>query len=77
MVIDQGRLIALWSLDEVPFCDEGLELAGRFMERAFKACEVNGEDDVIRTRNAVIRAHKEIVFHRSMCPKCNEAEPQQ
>jgi hypothetical protein len=52
--------MAVWSLDEVPFCNEGLELAGRFMERAFEACEVNGEEDVLRTRNAMIRVHKEL-----------------
>jgi hypothetical protein len=42
------------------FCNEALELAGRFMERAFDACEVNGEEDVIGTRNAMIRAQKEL-----------------
>jgi hypothetical protein len=47
-------------LDEAPFCNEALELAGRFMERAFDACEVNGEEDVIGTRDAVIRAQKEL-----------------
>jgi hypothetical protein len=76
MPVDRNKLLALWKLDEVPFCDEGLELATVFMERAFEACEVRGEEDALPKRNAMIRAHKLLVAHReSSCPKCNEADP--
>jgi hypothetical protein len=75
MTIDRNQLLALFSLDKLPFCDDGVDLAGRFMERAFDACEVNGEEDVLRTRNAMIRAHKDLVLHCALCPKCQAATP--
>jgi hypothetical protein len=74
MPINRSQLLALWSLDEVPFCDEGLDFAGRFMERAFEACDTRGEEDGIPRRNALIRAHKDLVSHRGTSPKCNETD---
>jgi hypothetical protein len=75
MPIDRNQLLALWPLDEIPFCDEGADLAGRFLERAFEACDTLGEEDAMPKRNAMIRAHKELVAHRGACPKCNETDP--
>jgi hypothetical protein len=56
-----------------PACDEGMELAARFLERAGEAVDRLDEANIIAARNAMIRAHKEPVAHRAMCPKCNEA----
>ncbi len=50
-----------------------MELAARFLERAGEAVDRLDEANVIAVRNALIRAHKELVFHRSVCPACNEA----
>jgi hypothetical protein len=73
MPIDQTQLLSLWKLDELPACDEGMELAARFLERAGEAVDRLDEANIIAVRNALIRAHKELVAHRAMCPNCNEA----
>ena len=72
VVIDKEAFLALWKMDELPACDEGMELARRFLIRAGEAVDKLDEADVISTRNALIRAHKELVAHRSACPNCNE-----
>ena len=73
MPIDRAQLLTLWKLDELPACEEGMELAARFLERAGEAVDRLDEANIIAARNAMIRAHKELIAHRSDCPKCNEA----
>ena len=74
MAIDRAQLLALWKLDELPACEEGMELASRFLERAGEAVDRLDEANIIAARNALIRAHKDLVAHRSVCPNCNEAD---
>jgi hypothetical protein len=74
MPIDRTQLLALWKLDELPACDEGMELAARFLERAGEAVDRLDEANIIAVRNALIRAHKDLVAHRAACPNCNEAD---
>ena len=74
MSVDRAQLLALWKLDELPACDEGMELAARFLERAGEAVDRLDEANIIAARNAMIRAHKELIGHRAMCPNCNEAD---
>lgn len=74
MSIDRTQLLALWKLDELPACDEGMELAARFLERAGEAVDRLDEANIPTVRNALIRAHKELIAHRAMCPNCNEAD---
>ena len=73
MPIDRAQLLALWKLDELPACQEGMELAARFLERAGEAVDRLDEANIPLVRNAMIRSHKELVDHRATCPKCNEA----
>ena len=73
MPIDRAQLLALWKLDELPACQEGMELAARFLERAGEAEDRLDEANIPLVRNAMIRSHKELVDHRATCPKCNEA----
>jgi hypothetical protein len=51
-----------------------MELARRFLLRADEAVAKLDQTDVIATRNALIRVHKELIGHRSECPKCNEID---
>jgi hypothetical protein len=74
MPIDRAELLALGKLDELPACDEGMELAALFLERAGEAVDRLDEANIIAARNALIRAHKEFVAHRAMCPNCNETD---
>jgi hypothetical protein len=59
VAIDKEAFLSLWKLDELPACDEGMELARRFLLRAGEAVDKLDQTDVIATRNALIRAHKE------------------
>ena len=72
MPIDRAQLLSLWKLDELPACAEGMELAARFLERAGEAVDRLDEANIIAARNAMIRAHKDLIAHRAGCPKCNE-----
>jgi hypothetical protein len=74
VAIDKNAFLALWKLDELPSCDEGMELARRFLLRAGEAVDKIEQDDVIAMRNGLIRAHKELIAHRSECPNCNEVD---
>jgi hypothetical protein len=73
MPIDRAQLLALWKLDELPACDDGIELASTFLERAVDAVDkLDDPTQIIAVRNALIRAHKDLIDHRASCPKCNE-----
>jgi hypothetical protein len=74
VAIDKQAFLALWKLDELPTCDVGMKLAGSFLLRAGDAVDKLDQDAVIATRNALIRAHKELVAHRAECPNCNEVD---
>jgi hypothetical protein len=74
MPIELNQLLALWPLDEIPFCAEGADLASHFMECASDACKAIHEAGAMLKRNVLIRAHKELVAHRGGCPKCNEVD---
>ena len=56
----------------MPGCDEAMELAQLFLERAGDAVDCLDEKEAVGKRNALIRAHKAFIDHRSTCPKCNE-----
>ncbi|HMH15185.1 MAG TPA: hypothetical protein VK578_18935 [Edaphobacter sp.] len=73
MAIDRAQLLALWKLDELPACVEGMELAARFLERAGDAVDrLDDPTQIIAVKNALIRAHKDLIDHRATCPNCNE-----
>ena len=73
MPIDRAQLLALWKLDELPACDDGMELASTVLERAGDAVDkLDDPTKIIAVRNALIRAHKDLIDHRANCPKCNE-----
>ena len=73
MAIDRAQLLALWKLDELPACDDGMELARLFLERAGDAVDkLDDPTKIIAVRNALIRAHKDLIDHRANCPNCNE-----
>ncbi|HMH13452.1 MAG TPA: hypothetical protein VK578_10115 [Edaphobacter sp.] len=72
MAIDRTQLLARWKFDELPACDERMELASLFLERAGEAVDRLDEANTIAVRNALIRAHKDLIDHRADCPNCNE-----
>jgi hypothetical protein len=68
------RLLELWNLEQMPACDEGMELAEHFIARALEAVNIHDEAEAIPKRNAIIRAHKVFTEHRGTCGKCNEID---
>jgi hypothetical protein len=67
MSIDRTQLLALWPIEDMPACDEGMELAVAFLDRAGEAVSCLDEREALPMRNALIRAHKAFIEHRS-CP---------
>jgi hypothetical protein len=48
-------------------------MAARFLERAGEAvARLDDSAKIIAVRNALIRAHKDLIDHRANCPNCNE-----
>jgi hypothetical protein len=72
MAANITRLPELWNLEDLPACDEGMELAEAFITRCLEAVNSLDEAEAIPKRNAIIRTHKAFIEHRSSCPKCNE-----
>jgi hypothetical protein len=77
MEIDRKKLLDLWTLTNVPLCDDGMELAAIMIERCIqtvfnlKSKSVEEfQDKVIGQRDSMIRAHRDLVLHRGDCPKC-------
>ena len=70
--IDRAKLLALWPMEDMPACDEGMDLASIFLERCFEAVSVLDEAEALQKRNQMIRAHKDLTAHKASCPKCNE-----
>jgi hypothetical protein len=59
-------------LDEIPACEDDMEFVARFLECAGEAVDRLDEATIISTRNALIRAHKDLVAHCASCANCNE-----
>jgi hypothetical protein len=54
MRIDRTQLLALWKLDELPACEEGMELAARFLGRAGETVEKLDEANIPAVHNGLI-----------------------
>jgi hypothetical protein len=67
MSVDRKALLALWKTDEVPACDEGMELARPFLETCGRALE-STEDEQF----SIVQRWRAFFRHRSACDKCNE-----
>jgi hypothetical protein len=50
VAIDKQAFLSLWKLDELPGCDEGMELARRFLQHAGEAVDKLDQSEVIATR---------------------------
>jgi len=74
--IDRDKLLSLWTLEDLPACDDGMDLARHFLECAVDALEPTDDFEVVGQRNALIRAHKAFIEHRGACLKCNEQDVQ-
>lgn len=67
MPIDPNQLLALWNLEDIPACDEGLELARAFLETCGRALESTRDEEF-----KIIQKWRAYIRHQSKCEKCNE-----
>jgi len=64
--VDAGALLNLWKLEDVPACDEGMELARAFLNSCVKALETVGSSSHFNER------FEDYKRHHAECEKCNE-----
>jgi hypothetical protein len=67
MPVDSKALLALWKIDEIPACDEGMELARAFLETCGRALESTEDEEF-----TIIQRWRAYSRHRGACDKCNE-----
>jgi hypothetical protein len=72
MPIDPKALLNLWSLEEMPACDEGMELARSFLVSAGEAVSRVQNEDPEHLRMEVNVQYDAFIRHCAECPKCNE-----
>ena len=72
MPIDPSALLNLWSLEELPACDEGMEHARAFLTSAGEAVSnIENHDPRLLLREFVV-LFRIFAVHSSTCPKCNQ-----
>jgi hypothetical protein len=72
MPIDLSALLNLWSLEELPACDEGMEHARAFLTCAGEAVSnIENHDPRLLLREFVVR-FRIFAAHSAGCPKCNQ-----
>jgi hypothetical protein len=70
MPIDTISLLSLWKLDEIPACDEGMELARSFLEACGDAVDRVGGADTAGLRTEFTTRYNTFLTHYAKCPKC-------
>ena len=72
MPIDPSTLLNLWSLEELPACDEGMEHARAFLTSAGEAVSnIENRDPRSLLREFVV-LFRIFAAHSATCPKCNQ-----
>jgi len=71
--LDSKVFLSLFKLpDFMPACDEGMELAKRFLEACGDAVANVETDDEVDLRFRFFSRWNDYVEHRAACDKCNE-----
>jgi hypothetical protein len=72
MPIDPSALLNLWSLEELPACDEGMEHARAFLTSAGEAVSsIENHDPRLLLLESVV-LFRIFAAHSATCPKCNQ-----
>jgi len=70
--MDQAALLKLWDLDDLPACDEGMQLARVFLESAGEGVNRFGREEPADRITEMNAAYMALVEHGADCDKCNE-----
>ncbi len=68
MPIDANNLLALWDAENMPACDEGMELARLFLETAGRAVAASEHLEF-----AMMQSWRIYSRHQAACNKCHVA----
>jgi hypothetical protein len=68
----QEMLAEYWKIEDIPACDEGMELARLFLESCARAVEVVSFADTLTLRADFHFRFSKYAAHRADCEKCNE-----
>lgn len=72
MVVDELKLMALWNLDEIPACEEGVKLASEFLTACSRAVEQIGVAETFSLRSDFHFKFSKYAAHCAGCENCNE-----
>jgi hypothetical protein len=72
MPITNDALLLLWDLENMPACDEGMELARRFLGAAGECVNTLGRGRTSSGRADLLWTYNAMVMHSDRCEKCNE-----
>jgi hypothetical protein len=72
MPIDANALLALWSTDEMPACDEGMMLAQAFLESCGQGVTRIGAEEPADRLTDITVTYNMLIEHVSNCEKCGE-----
>jgi hypothetical protein len=72
MPVQSDALLSLWDMENMPACDEGMELARRFLEAAGECVSTLGRVRTSSSRNDLLWTYNAMVNHSDRCEKCNE-----
>jgi hypothetical protein len=71
-MINTKALLSLWKVDQIPACDEGMELAREFLIACVRGVDRISVEDTLALRSDFIFRYSRFALHRETCPKCNE-----
>ena len=72
MPVQSEALLSFWDIENMPACDEGMELARRFLVVAGECVNTLGHGRTSTSRNDLLWTYNAMVNHSDKCAKCNE-----
>jgi hypothetical protein len=70
--VNNDALLSLWDIENMPACNQGMELARRFLEAAGECVNTLGRGRTSSSRADLLWTYNAMVNHSDRCDKCNE-----
>jgi hypothetical protein len=71
-MMDHNKLLALWSTDDFPACDEGMMLAQAYLISCGEAVNRLGTEEPSDRISDIQACYMALVEHGEGCDSCNE-----
>ena len=72
MPVNNDALLSLWDIQNMPACNQGMELVRRFLEAAGECVNTLGRGRTSSSRADLLWTYNAMVNHSDHCDKCNE-----